>query len=99
MLTEDRWYPDTILKITLRYTSGRPDDSSTVRTDDTQSICILARVARSGTDGVGLQFVFPGEGELALESRYPECASKRRELRYFLERVEGQHQGVVFAST
>jgi len=99
MLTEDRWYPDTILKVTLRCTSGRSDDPSAVKAEDAQTICVLARVARSGTDGVGLQFVFPGEGELALDSRYPECASNRRELKCFLERVEGQHGDIALATT
>ena len=48
VLTEERWYPGTVIRVTL--TDGRhptPDRSLTAH----------ARVMRAGNDGVGLQFV------------------------------------------
>jgi hypothetical protein len=47
VLTDERWYPNTALRITL----------SDERDPDRQvSITLFARVARSGSDGVGMQF-------------------------------------------
>jgi hypothetical protein len=49
VLTEERWYPDTALRVTL---SDERDPSRQV------SITLFARVARSGSDGLGMQFGF-----------------------------------------
>jgi hypothetical protein len=54
LMTEDRWHPGTLLMLTLQ----KP-----VTADDTRSsrsIRMHSKVIRSGTDGVGLAFVFPG---------------------------------------
>jgi hypothetical protein len=54
LLTEDRWHRGTLLMLTLQ----KP-----VTADDTRSsrsIRMHSKVIRSGTDGVGLAFVFPG---------------------------------------
>lgn len=50
VLTNERWYPDTLIRITL---SDEREPSSEM------SLTAHARVARSGSDGVGLEFVFP----------------------------------------
>jgi PilZ domain len=52
LLTTQRWYPGTLVTITLQRTEK---DQAGVR----QSITVQARVMRSAEDGVGLRFVVP----------------------------------------
>jgi hypothetical protein len=57
LITEDRWHPGTLLMITLQ----KP-----VIADDTRpsrSIGVQSKVIRSGIDGVGFAFVFPGTAD------------------------------------
>jgi hypothetical protein len=54
LVTEDRWHPGTLLMITLQ----KPVTAADTRSS--QSIRVQSRVVRSGTDGVGFAFVFPG---------------------------------------
>ena len=46
MLTEQRWYPNTLVSVTLTR-NDRPED------DPARSIRVTAKVVRSGRDGVG----------------------------------------------
>jgi hypothetical protein len=48
VITKERWYPDTLLRITL---SDERDPSADL------SLTLHARVARAGSDGVGFEFV------------------------------------------
>lgn len=52
ILTEQRWYPGTLVTMTLQ----RKDASDT---DSDRSIMIKGRVVRSDVDGVGFEFVLP----------------------------------------
>ena len=57
LLTEDRWHPGTLLMVTVQ----KP-----VTADDTRSsrsIRVQSKVIRSGADGVGFAFVFPGTAD------------------------------------
>ena len=54
LMTEDRWHPGTLLMIMLQ----KP--VTAVDTRSSRSIRVQSKVIRSGTDGVGLAFVFPG---------------------------------------
>ena len=56
LLTTQRWYPGTLVTMTLQRTEK---DEAGVR----QSITVQARVMRSGEDGVGLRFVVPKTAE------------------------------------
>ena len=52
LVTEDRWYPNTLIKMTLTRSDkakGEPD----------RSIAVIARVLRAGTDGVAFAFILP----------------------------------------
>jgi PilZ domain len=51
LVTEDRWYPGTLVLITLQKSAG---DAEARR-----SIGVQSKVVRSGPDGVGFTFVFP----------------------------------------
>jgi PilZ domain len=52
LLTEQRWYPGTLITMTLQRTE-RTDDGSK------SSIAVQAKVIRPGDDGVALAFVLP----------------------------------------
>jgi hypothetical protein len=50
LLTEQRWYPGTLVRILLQRTG-------VAETDPDRSITVNAKVVRSGSDGVGLTLV------------------------------------------
>jgi hypothetical protein len=50
LLTEQRWYPGTMILLTLQRKNTFDDDAN-------RSITVQSRVVRSGSDGVGLAFV------------------------------------------
>jgi type II secretory pathway component PulM len=52
LLTEERWYPGTLITMTLQRTEKSGDGSKS-------SIAVQARVIRCGKDGVAVKFVFP----------------------------------------
>jgi len=63
LLTTQRWYPGTLITITLQRTEK---DEAGVR----QSITVQTRVMRSAEDGVGLRFVVPKTEEGRRVQRY-----------------------------
>lgn len=90
--TEERWYPGTVFRVTLQTRgpeAGGPDSG-------VQTLVILAEAVRSGPDGFGLRFIFPGDGDARLNI-YPECGADRRTLTRFLKRAEGNHSAVTFS--
>jgi len=54
LVTEDRWPPGTVVMITLQKSVKNADPESN------RSIRVQSKVIRSGADGVGFAFVFPG---------------------------------------
>ncbi|MGB6690348.1 MAG: PilZ domain-containing protein, partial [Terracidiphilus sp.] len=52
VVTEERWYPGTLVLMTLQ----RTDDGEEV---SERSIAVMSRAVRWGEDGVGLQFILP----------------------------------------
>jgi hypothetical protein len=63
LLTSQRWYPGTLVTITLQRTEK---DEAGVK----QSITVQTRVMRSAEDGVGLRFVVPKTEEGRRVQRY-----------------------------
>lgn len=55
VVTEERWYPGTLILMTLRNTQAGEETAE-------RSISVLSRAVRWGNDGVGLQFVLNDEG-------------------------------------
>ncbi len=76
LLTEDRWYPGTLILMTLQDTDGMENGGKPV-------ISVKVRAVRWGDDGVGLQFVL---SEDPLDDETVREANKRR-LERFLERI------------
>jgi len=56
LMTEERWYPNTLIAMTLTRTDGAAAGSSS------QSVHVTARVVRAEDDGVGFAFVFHAAG-------------------------------------
>jgi uncharacterized protein len=56
VVTEERWYPGSLILMTLRNTEAGEEISE-------RSISVLSRAVRWGNDGVGLQFVLHDEGD------------------------------------
>jgi hypothetical protein len=55
VVTEERWYPGTLILMTLQNTHAGEEIAE-------RSISVLSRAVRWGNDGVGLQFVLNEEG-------------------------------------
>ncbi|MGC9157697.1 MAG: PilZ domain-containing protein [Terracidiphilus sp.] len=80
VITEERWYPGTLIQLTLRE-SG--EDAET----PVHSITVLSRAVRWGDDGVGLQFI-PQDTPGARNQLDPHSVSAdRRTLDQFLQRL------------
>ena len=75
VVTEERWYPGTLVLMTLQVTDAGEEVSE-------RTICVHSRAVRWGKDGVGLQFV------LQKESDDPStAAADRKALDKFLQRL------------
>jgi hypothetical protein len=81
LLTEQRWYPGTVVTMTLQRAKAAP-------TDPDRSIAVNVKVVRSGADGVGLEYVLAvtsdssdGYGPLGTQT-------DRKTLERFLRRLE-----------
>jgi hypothetical protein len=59
MITDQRWMPGTIIRVTLQMTETDGDYPP-------ESITVLSRVVNWGSDGGGFEFVFPGQEDPAL---------------------------------
>jgi hypothetical protein len=79
LLTEDRWYPGTLILMTLQDMGGKDNGTK-------PAISVKVRAVRSGNDGVGLQFVL---SEDPLDDETVSEANKRR-LGRFLERIHNR---------
>jgi len=90
VLTEERWFPGTMVLMTLQRT-----DSAGKNLDD--SIAVQSRVVRWGSDGLGLAFVLskavdPNSGESMREN-----GADRKMLDRFLERLKESNAELRFA--
>jgi hypothetical protein len=57
VVTEERWYPGTLVLMTLQRSGGGDEMAE-------RSIQVMSRAVRWGNDGVGLRFVLPEEADL-----------------------------------
>jgi hypothetical protein len=78
LLAPERWYPGTVLRVTLQR-PGTPADSSA------ESLATLARVVRWNPEGVGLAFVF--KGSLDLPHDLTATGASAEELDLFLRKM------------
>jgi len=78
LITEERWYPGTLVMMTLQKKSEDLDSSE-------RSIAVQSRAIRWGEDGVGLQFVLPEINDRRRGQNLLEEGVDRRTLEKFLE--------------
>lgn len=80
IITEERWYPGTLVLMTLTANAG--DDKAEER-----SIVIQSRAVRWGSDGVGLKFVLPDARAFRHGHNVLTDGADRRELDRFLDEL------------
>jgi hypothetical protein len=78
LVTDDRWYPGTLVLMTLQDKNGPVD-----RTE--HAISVRVRAVHCGEDGVGLQFVVANEDKS--QDRLQVNETSRKELEDFLRRL------------
>jgi PilZ domain len=78
LVTDERWYPRTLVRVTLQKTEGEDDETQ-------RSITVESMVVRWGTDGVGLEF-FPVESSNSNEDHTPDVVDKKS-LERFLKQI------------
>lgn len=77
--TEDRWFPRTLMRVTLQRKSNDPKKSE-------ESITLQCRVVRAGEDGVGMAIMFADEDKSPFPVRLGSTAT-RKQLGKFIERL------------
>ncbi len=81
IVTEERWYPGTLVLMTLQRTEGGEQVAE-------RSISVLSRAVRWGQDGVGLQFILSDSKE-ARQGKAPALETiESKELNKFLQQLK-----------
>ena len=81
LLTDERWFPGTMILMTLQRTNTDGDDP-----DD--FISVLTKVIRWGADGVGLTFVPSNTVDLNSGEPLPDTGVGKKALHRFIQRVQ-----------
>lgn len=76
LLTEDRWMPDTMIQMTLQKPCAKGERK--------QSITVLSKIVRGGSDGVAAQFVMPESLDPTSHDIQPSQATDRFALARFI---------------
>ena len=84
LVTEERWYPGTLVLMTLQRTGVGEEIAE-------RSIAVMSRAVRWGNDGVGLQFILTEE-QNARKGKEPQLdgASKREFERFLVQLLKGK---------
>jgi hypothetical protein len=69
VVTEERWYPGTLVLMTLQRNDLGEEMAE-------RSIAVQTRAVRWGPDGVGLQFILPDEQD-RVSAQLPDAADRR----------------------
>jgi len=84
LITEERWYPGTLVLITLQKRDVAMDSPD-------RSIAVQSKAVRWGEDGVGLQFVLPEAGDRRRGQNLLEEGVDRKALERFLEGFKSEN--------
>jgi hypothetical protein len=76
LLTDDRWMPETMIQMTLQKPCAKGERK--------QSITVLSRIVRRGSDGVAAEFVMPEGLDPMSHDVQPSQATDRFSLARFL---------------
>jgi hypothetical protein len=82
LLTQERWYPGTLVMVSLQRIGAAENDSD-------RSITVQAKVVRLGDNGVALELVTPMESSLHGPYSGTVNGANRRTMRRFLQRLLG----------
>jgi hypothetical protein len=85
VVTEERWYPGTLVLMTLQIMDG-------VEETRERAITVHSRAVRWGNDGVGLQFVVAKNQDARAQTEPGVQAADRKELDCFLHRLKKGRQ-------
>jgi hypothetical protein len=80
LVTEERWYPGTLILMTLQETGSGPESSE-------RAIQVHSRAVRWGEDGVGLQFVLSNTRDARSGKKVVDAADQK-ELEKFLQHLK-----------
>jgi hypothetical protein len=82
VVTEERWYPGTLVLMTLQHNDSGEEGAE-------RSIAVQTRAVRWGHDGVGLQFVLPESKDLRRKNNNTLMdAANRKEFDRFLQQLK-----------
>ncbi|HLI03891.1 MAG TPA: PilZ domain-containing protein [Terracidiphilus sp.] len=81
VITEERWYPGTLVLMILQRTDGGEELAE-------RSIAVLSRAVRWGHDGVGLQFVLADDRNGKQAGNGPAMGADRKEFERFLQQLK-----------
>ena len=81
VVTEERWYPGTLVLMTLQRTDHGEEYAE-------RSIAVQSRAVRWGPDGVGLQFILTDDQDLRHGKTTMLDAASREEFELFLEQLK-----------
>jgi hypothetical protein len=79
VLTEERWYPGTVVRMTL---------TDRMETSVERSITLNASVVRWGNDGVGLKFVLQNSNDRRQVADAMSAAADKAQVNQFLQRLK-----------
>jgi hypothetical protein len=88
LLTQQRWYPGTVVTMTLQRAKAAP-------TDPERSIAVNAKVVRAGKDGVGMAYLLSQTGEPGRSYGPLSTSTDRKTLEKFLSRLDADMAGTV----
>jgi hypothetical protein len=81
VVTEERWYPGTLVLMTLQ----RTDEGEAL---EERSIAVQSRAVRWGNDGVGLKFVLPDAQDIKRGHNTHTDGADRKMLERFLQKLK-----------
>jgi hypothetical protein len=81
VVTEERWYPGTLVLMTMQRTGCGEEVAE-------RTIAVQTRAVRWGPDGVGLQFILPDDNDQHDGKTTMLDAASRREFDRFLEQLK-----------
>jgi len=98
LLTDTRWYPGTVVKITLQSTEETQPNADQCETDErfNGTISVQSRVVRRDADGVGLEFVLSGGMDPRLDPGRKDIVSDQQTLNRFLEHLLTHNSQITF---
>jgi hypothetical protein len=85
VLTTERWYPGTIIQMTLTIRNAVEEALEA-------SICVCAEAIRWGNDGVGLKFAIDNPGKKDRRQYRSVAGADRGQLDQFLRMLEDDNQ-------